>query len=147
MKWDKKPILQFRKDGSFVRRLESAYKSNTFGDENGLFAETSVSRCARGERRSYRGYIWIYESDYTIDVLQDRVREFSNRWVNKKKAVVKLGTDGSFVERYDSITEARDKNFLSSEISIINVIKKKRGYETCCGYRWMYEEEYLMDVL
>lgn len=144
MKWELKPILQFRKDGSFVRRIESAYKSKMFGDEKGTFESSSVSRCARGERKSYRGYIWIYESEYTDERLAELVINFKNRWCSIKRPVVQLNTNGEFIERFESITQARDRLFLSNEISIIDAIKGKQN--TCCGCKWMYEEDYVRKV-
>lgn len=142
MKWESKPVLQFRKDGSFVRRIDSAYKSELFGDEKGMFKGSSVARCASGERKSYRGYIWIYESDYTQELLNEKVDAFNKRWNDLRKPIVQLDLDGKFIKRYDSITQARDKFLLSSEMSIINVIKNKKMCNTCCGYKWMYEEDY-----
>lgn len=143
MKWDKKPVLQFRKDGTLVRRLESTCEAKLFGDDKGMFSDTSVARCARGERKSYRGYIWIYESDFTAELLNDKVKAYNKRWDDKRKPVVQLELDGTFVKRYDSITQARDELFLSCEMSIINVIKKKKMHNTCIGHLWMYEEDYL----
>ena len=142
MKWESKPILQFRKDGSFIRRIESTYKSSMFGDEKGAFNSSSVARCARGERKSYRGYIWIFESEYTDERLAELVVSMNKRWSSKNKPVVQLSIDGEFIDRFDSITQARDKFLLSNEMSIINVIKNKKWCDTCCGYKWMYEEDY-----
>ena len=142
MKWESKPILQFRKDGSFVRRIESTYKSSMFGDEKGVFNSSSVARCARGERKSYRGYLWIFESEYTEEHLAKLVINMKKRWSSLNKPIVQLSVDGEYLDRFESITQARDKFLLSSEMSIINVIKNKEMCNTCCGYKWMYEEDY-----
>lgn len=145
-KFEKKAVLQFRKDGTFVRRLDSAYKANLFGDENGKFNDSGVARCARGERKTYRDYLWIYEEDFNNETLTLRVNNIYDRWSAIRKPIVQLDLRGNFLDRYESITQARDKFLLSSEMSLINHIKKKKWCETCVGYLWMYEEDYIQQI-
>jgi len=53
------PVLQFDKDGNFIRRYNSLKETVDFG-----FTYQHVSACCRGKRKSAGGYIWKYEREY-----------------------------------------------------------------------------------
>lgn len=142
-KYDNKPVYQFRKDGTYVRRLNSAYQAKLFGDEKGKFQETAVARCARGERITYRQYIWIYEEEYSVEVLNERLAKVKSKYNALKKPIIQLDKKGNYIDRFDSITQARDTFLLSTEMSLINHMKGRKWCSTCVGYIWMYEEDYI----
>ena len=54
-----KKVLQFTLDGEFVRE----YPSEAECERNG-FCQGHVSRCCRGERKSHKGFKWMYADDY-----------------------------------------------------------------------------------
>lgn len=138
---DAKPVMQFRLDGSYVRTIPSVTTCNNLGDENGAFQKNSVARCARGERNSYRGYIWIYKEDYSLELLEERVGLVKNRFNSIKKAVVCLDTEGNYINRYDSVTEGAMGMFVD-RICLNKHLQRKKKHNTCAGYIWMYEEDY-----
>ena len=51
-----KPVVQYTLDGQFVREWESTREC----DRNG-FNQGAVAACCRGERKTYKGYIWKYK--------------------------------------------------------------------------------------
>ena len=136
-----KPVMQFRLDGTYIRTVPSVGICEQLGDENGAFLKRGVARCARGERNSYRGYIWIYKEDYSQSLLESKVKLVKNRFNNIKKPVVCLDEDGNYIDRYDSITEGAEKMFVD-RIALNRHLQRKKKHNTCAGYIWMYEEDY-----
>lgn len=51
----KKRVLQYTLDGEFIREWESTQECGRNG-----FTQQSVSACCRGERKTYKGFIWKY---------------------------------------------------------------------------------------
>lgn len=58
----KKPILQFSKDGAFIREWKSV---TDLRNETGMDI-THVSSCCRGKRKSANGYRWQYKNEKEI---------------------------------------------------------------------------------
>ena len=139
---EKKPVMQFRLDGTYVRTVPSVYLCDSLGDEKGCFARNSVARCARGERNTYRGYYWIYKEDYSLEELQRRMALVKKRHNEKRKPVVVIDTTGNVVARYNSITDGAEGMFVS-RTSLCAHLAKKVKHNTCVGYVWMYEQDYL----
>lgn len=136
-----KPVMQFRLDGSYIRTIPSTFICDNLGDENGSFTRNSVSRCARGERNTYRGYIWIYKEDYSPELLEHRLNLVKNRFNSIKKPIVCLDEEGNILGRYDSISEGAEASFVD-RISLIKHLKRKKKHNKCIGYVWMYEDDY-----
>ena len=145
-KIDAKPVMQFRLDGTYIRTVPSVSICNKLGDEKGLFQKNSVARCARGERNTYRGYIWIYKEDYSLALLESRLKLVKSRFNSIKKAIVCLDVDGKYIKRYNSVTEGAEKMFVD-RISLNNHLQRKKKHNTCVGYIWMYEEDYIKEVI
>lgn len=145
-KIDAKPVMQFRLDGTYVRTIPSVAICNQLGDEKGSFQKNSVARCARGERNSYRGYIWIYKEDYSSELLEKRVGLVKNRFNSIKKAVVCLDAEGNYINRYDSITEGAIDMFVD-RVSLNKHLQRNKNHNTCVGYIWSYEEDYNRRVI
>jgi group I intron endonuclease len=53
------PVLQFDKDGNFIKKYDSLKETVMFG-----FQYQHISACCRGKRKSAGGYVWKYEKDY-----------------------------------------------------------------------------------
>lgn len=53
----KKPILQFDKDGNFIREWSSAKDAQREG-----FRQSAICMCLRGRHKSYAGFIWKYKA-------------------------------------------------------------------------------------
>jgi hypothetical protein len=55
-----RPILQFTKDGEFVRRWDSAIQVES---ELGI-KYSGITKCCEGRYKTSGGYVWGYEKDY-----------------------------------------------------------------------------------
>lgn len=53
-----KPVVQFTLEGEFVMRYEITTDTKDFG-----FQPSHVQDCARGVRKTHKGFIWKYEED------------------------------------------------------------------------------------
>lgn len=51
-----KPVLQFTKDGTFVREWPSAYEIDRQLD----FDQSNICNCCNGNRKSAYGFVWRY---------------------------------------------------------------------------------------
>ena len=54
-----KKVLQFSKTGEFIREWESTMECGRNG-----FCQSHVAACCRGERKSHKGFLWMYADDY-----------------------------------------------------------------------------------
>lgn len=57
-RYKNKPVVQFTLHGEFVRRYEITTDTKEFG-----FQPSHVQDCARGVRKTHKGYMWKYEED------------------------------------------------------------------------------------
>lgn len=134
-----KPVMQFTLQGKYIRTIPSTCTAKLIGDENGRFDKNSLARCARGERNTYRDYIWIYKEDYTEEVLQKRLEKVKKRFNSIEKPVVVFDENGNYKARYNSITEGAEKEFVD-RTSLMGHLKRKARHNTCAGFVWYYEE-------
>lgn len=160
---NEKPIYQIDINsgeiiGSYDRLTDAATKYN--------IDISSISATCRGEMNYYKGYIWIFQSDFTQDniiqrqrlimryrpsMLNDetierlggrtprkkRARQVRRKTCNiQKKPVNQYTTDGEFVRRWGSATEA-EVYFKGKKTTFINKVLK--GIKpTAYGYKWEY---------
>ena len=54
-----KKVLQFSKTGEFIREWESTMECGRNG-----FCQSHVAACCRGERKSHKGFLWMFADDY-----------------------------------------------------------------------------------
>lgn len=55
-----KPVLQFSKNGDFIKKWDSA----SVAERDGNFNATSIGNCCRGEYKTSGGYIWRFANEY-----------------------------------------------------------------------------------
>lgn len=55
---DAKPVLQYDKEGNFIARYTCCHQA---GRLNKGFSYSCIARACRGERKTYKKYIWRYE--------------------------------------------------------------------------------------
>lgn len=55
-----KPVLMFRKDGSFVRRFSGIREASQYMNSSNI---SNISYCCKGKRHSAFGYLWRFEND------------------------------------------------------------------------------------
>lgn len=52
----KTPVLQYDKSGNLIKRWKSQTEAERYG-----FNQGNIGECARGKRKTHKGYIWRYE--------------------------------------------------------------------------------------
>ena len=100
-----------------------------------------IGQCCRGERKTYKGYIWMFYEDYN----NMSHEEFNKKieYVNKNdkiKKVVQLSLNGELINIWDKIKDCTcETNFDTSAITKCCKGKLKSHK----GFKWMYYEEWL----
>lgn len=125
--------------GEYVNTYPSAHEAENainIPDANG-----HIIACCKGEIVSCYGYKWCYESDY-IDRSAMYYAKISAS-VSGRRPIVALDIKtGDLIKKYVSITEALTSLNKKGGGSISLCCSGKLNY--CYGYRWMYEDEYLL---
>lgn len=123
-----RPVIQLTKDGRFIKEWLYIKQAS---DELGILA-TNISYCCRHNGSSVGGFIWVYKDEYDPSKTYGCIN-------HKKHKVIQLTLDNTFVNEYESITQA-SKSVGISGSSISNYC---RGVSNPSGeYKWMYAEEY-----
>lgn len=126
----KKAVLKIKTNGEIVEKFESlkdAYESNPD------YKKASVAACCSNRLNTYKGYFWIYESDYSDEELQSRI-DITNK--SQKVKVLQLDLDGNFIKEYESMGQAsREVGVNSGSIhQCCNGVMKTAG-----NYKWEYK--------
>lgn len=56
-----KPVLQYTKDGKFVREFSSLIEADKFFGCGGRSVQSSISQCCKGKIKSSRGFVWRFK--------------------------------------------------------------------------------------
>lgn len=129
----RRAVSQYDLDGNLIATYKSvedaAKKLNTYS--------SSIVKVCKGQHHSHRGYIWRYcECDGRVTKVSG-LEEVSKSSTDRKRAVLKFTLDGKFLERYDSVKEAKD----STGISVSAIRRACQDFKfTSGGYRWKFED-------
>lgn len=124
-----RPIMQYTKEGEFIREWESAADAEK---ELGVDASSISAVCQRQKYRNVAsGFIWRYKGDDDVAVQYD-----------KFSPVVQISKYGERLETFNSVREAA-KAVGVTDGGVTGVcMKRPRGYNYAGGYIWRYEDEY-----
>lgn len=128
----KNKICQYNLDGLFIKKWESA---RDIEKETGWYATSIIGVC-KGKIKTYKGYVWRYDSD-DFDM-------FDHKPVPSNKPVLQYDLFGKFLHKYESATEA--SKVFDCEVSCI---------ANCCNglnvssfnFIWFYEDEFSEEKL
>lgn len=126
-----KSVVQLSLSGDFVSR----YDSITDVSKNG-FNRRNVNQCCLCQRKKHKGYIWIYESEYTEENVKKRIELVST--YAKRKPVVQLTLDGKYIKTWPSVKILESIGYNQSSIAQCCRHRTKTAY----GYKWIYLSEY-----
>lgn len=56
-----KPVSQFDMTGNFLKQFKSCADASRYVNNGLTNGSSMIAKCAKGERNSYRGYLWKYE--------------------------------------------------------------------------------------
>ena len=155
--------LNIRKNKHFNdlkgRRHVNKYLQNAFnkyGEDAFSFVVLEYLDCNNIEGLKEREIYWInyYSSNnrlfgYNMTSGGDGVFELDEEAKNRsaikrtKHHIVQLDMKGAYIATYRNAKEASVKNNIPYDKNIFSCCQRKYGYQTCYGYIWMFEEDYL----
>ena len=96
----------------------------------------SIGQCSACEKYG------AMNSDITKKKISDGIIN-SDKHITR--SIIQLNLDGSFVKKWDYINLAvKTLNPTNKYICRSNIVHCCKGdHKTCCGYKWMYEEDYI----
>lgn len=129
--YNKKSVVKLTLSGEYIGEYQSISEACKL---NGGLKTSSISRCCKGERKTYKNYIWVYKDDYCKDI--DYSVDISKY---NKDSIVQLSLDGDFIAEYEKASDA---------LKVLNT--KTNHIGECCrgtrptfkGYRWQYSKDY-----
>lgn len=129
--WNAKPIVCLEKDGTYVRRYNSAGEAKRIDG----FHDSDVLLCCKGLKRQCLGKQFMFEDDY----LEHGATLYIKPESTCMKAIIQCDLNGNFVSRFKSVEEAARQTGVG-RTRISSVIT---GYnKTAGGFIWVYEEDF-----
>lgn len=120
-----KPVLQYSKDGAFIREYPSIQEAaKAIGKENG--GGGCISNCCNGKLSTAYGYIWRHKGE-------DAPEPFKHK--NKRK-IEQYSMDGEFIAQFGSISDAV-KHLGGGATACIGSNLSGRTH-SAFGYIWKY---------
>lgn len=128
-----KKVMQFNLSGELINIWDNVTEaSKKIG-----CTSSNISSCCNCKQKSAFGYIWIYESDYTEELINKR--KTSKREIKQSAPVIQLSLEGDYIQEFYSIKNAGETTNISRQ-NINSVCKGKT--KTAGGFKWIYKEEY-----
>lgn len=128
-----RPVLIFDLKGVFVARCDSCTQAKNLG-----FKLSSITHVCSGKGATHRGHIFIYEDEYTDEVLAERVERVKSKYSCNKKQIIQYAMDGvTVVRKWDSMVDAEREGYDRGRIW--TVLQKRSKHHA--GYIWRYAEE------
>lgn len=125
-----KNVVQLDKKGKFI----AEYNSEMEAERQTGISSAKISLCCNNLRPSAGGFVWILKDKYNSNCDYAYVPKY------KVRPVVQLSLDYAFINKFPSIKEAEEATGVSHHIH--ECCRQKRNF--CGGYRWMFEEDYLI---
>ena len=126
-----KCVVQIDINGNIVREWEYAKLASDFLNIN----LSAIIACCRRKRKIAGGFFWRYKNEYSPSE--------SFEYKSQKKKTVQLKLDNTFINEYDSASDAAKNN----GINVGSVINCCLGIsKTSHGFKWMYKDEYLKTI-
>ena len=123
--YNKKPVLQFDLNGNLLNKYVSAEEAKRKTNIN------NIHGCCLGKHKTVGGYIWLYEKDYSENILESKIHlskthgnlfKLKNKEhalkikkavteINKKKRkpILQYDLNGNFIKEWEYIREAANK--------------------------------------
>ena len=128
-KISEKAVIQYSLGGEFVREYSSALEA---AKENG-YSRGNISNVCRGIKPYMYGYIWRYKgSNIPIFPVIPTIQYH-------KRAVLQFALDGSFINEFESSSDAARKTGISKD-KIFRCCQGKR--KSSGGYSWVFRDIY-----
>lgn len=125
------PIVQLGLNGRFIKRYDSA----TEAEDSINIKRGAITRCCKGTRKSYNGYIWIYENEYD----ENKSYKYNAKSTGLSKSILAFDNNMNLIGEFMSNKEIVDK-FGYSKTSIQNHLHN-RGNKIK-NHIFIYKEKY-----
>lgn len=128
-----RPIYKIDKDsGEILHKYSSLTEAEQDGYNHGC-----VSAVANGVKRSYKGFIWIKEEDYSEELLQTRL-SYANEKIQRLK-INQYDMNMNLICSFNSIRDVENKTGYTNRLSITSCCK--RMIDSAFGFVWRYDNE------
>lgn len=141
-----KPILQYDKNGNFIKEWRSIQSIR----RELRFNPSHISECARGKKKSAYGYVWVFKDDLTLEEMQvnqlnislsnfSSVSPRKNRKQSSSgKPILQYDKNGNFIKEWPSgMSIQRELGFALAHISKCANGKRKYAYE----FVWVFKNK------
>ena len=92
-------VYAYNKDGSFYKLFNSISEANFFlGQKEN---DSRISRCLKGDRLSFAGFVWKQE-------FSNSIVEYKRPRVHNAKKVYRYDLNGNFIEFFEKISDFKD---------------------------------------
>lgn len=128
--YNAKSVYQFSLDKIFIRKYDTINEASSLTN----VPRQNISKVARHEMIKTYGYLWFFEED--VELLENTYivkYDVSNRINGKFNDIYCFSPDGSFLKKYDSVSDASKETGVS--ISSINDCARNK-YKTAKKYIW-----------
>ena len=125
-----KSILKIDRNGNIIKEYENIfdvhneYKHISFDN-----LSNNIFNCAKGNLKTFDGYIWIFKDELTQLNIKDRQKSY------KKISVMQYDKNNNYLQTFDSIVEAQ-KHLGINDSHISECCSGKR--KSAHGYIWKY---------
>lgn len=130
-----KSVIKLTLNGEVVEKYNSATEASLSLGKNRC---TGITRCCRGERKSYMGFIWVYEEDYDIN----RMYKYNAKSNGKSKPILAFTKNMKLIGEYETIQDITDA-FGYSRTSLQNHMYNRGSRIT--EHVFIFKENYLKE--
>lgn len=124
-------VCQYSIDGILIRKYDSIASASLAVNGNHSY----IIACCQGDGKVAHGYIWRYESE---ELTKEHLDWCNHRDNAKRRGVSQYLKDGTYVETYESMTEASIKTGVRQN-SIAECCRNE--LKTAGNFIWRYAEE------
>ena len=124
------PIYQIDMNGNIVKLWE--YGARQASKELEI-NQSAIWHCIKGDRKTYKNFIWVYEKDYSTFNLKNYLNQHT-----QARRIKQYNTNGILIRVWDSANQIQSETGYDCS-GILKVCKRK--YKTYKNYIWCYEND------
>ena len=126
-----KSVVCLDKNGNFLKRYDSAADA----ERQDGFTNTTVLQCCKNQAQKCKEHLFMFESEY----LNGKSKRYEKPESVCNKAVIQCDSNGKFIARFKSLTEAAQKTG-TNRTTISGVLSNT--YKLANGYIFVYENNF-----
>lgn len=128
-KYYEKQVNMFDFAGNYLQTFKSCAEASKYVNFGVKKDSSIIAACAKGDRGSYKGYLWSYTDKPFMNQKKKKARETPINMYN---------LNGEFIKRFNSMSDAR--NEIRPGIKSLSALRKACIGEckSAYGYKWEY---------